>query len=420
MKIWELVFKVKKDYMKKFNAISYEKVDNKTCLENWIEKLDNIEYKKIFSYLNIKQKDNFLLFKYKDYEKLFYLNVDLQYKDFWHLYDGIFRECRGLVLDIKNEKIVCLPYEKFFNIDEQAETKEEVLVNKIKNAHCIEFANKLDGSLIISRYYNDNFFICSSGSMEKEESYPLQYANNTIMNKSNYQKLLNDFKDWTILFECITANNQLVVIYSKEDYGLHLIGMRNVITGELKPYSEIVTIAKNYNIPTTSKYNLSFEEILESRDKYKHTEKEGYVMYLDGQLVKIKCNEYILLHKRGKDSISKNDILKAFYFNTIDDLLSGSSLEMSILIKETLGTIKEYCSLMESKTCKLFETMPKERKEFFLSLKNQPKMFQKFLSAKYLNRSYSYLVELEAGESTSFIRYMELERRLKQLKENNF
>ena len=45
-----------------------------------------------------------------------------------------------------------LPYEKFFNIDEQAETKEEVLVNKIKKAHCIEFANNTNLTILSLPY----------------------------------------------------------------------------------------------------------------------------------------------------------------------------------------------------------------------------------------------------------------------------
>lgn len=411
MKIWDLIINIKNDYLKEFNSISYEQKDNKTCLEIWVNELNNQEYKNILSFIKIKQKNNFLLLKYKDFEKLFY-NENLSYYNFWHLYDGIFRECRGFVFDIEKEKIVCLPYEKFFNINEQEETQENKILEMLNNAKKVEFSNKLDGTLIISRFYENNIFSCTSGSMDEKITYPLKWANKLILEKKEYQNLISNFPDWTFLFECITSNNQLVVIYNENQYGLHLIGMRNVNTGELKSYSEIIELAKKYNISVTENYKMSFDEILASRNKYKHTEKEGYVMYLDGILVKIKCDEYMLLHKKGKDTISKNTILKAVYQGTIDDILSSSKPELKIVIEETLMKIEKYCMLMELHTENLFQKAPKEKIEFYKYLKTIPKMFTKFLNAKYKNKEYSYLVELEAGESTSFIRYSELEKRI--------
>ena len=145
MKIWELVFKIKKEYLNKFHNICYD-YPNEVCLLHWINELGYKEYIDIFNYLTIKQLGNNLLFKYKDFEQLFYYNQELKYRDFWNLYDGIYRECRGLVLDIKNEEIVCLPYPKFFNINEQDETSEIVIRNKLLKAvllYCIPYPPNL-------------------------------------------------------------------------------------------------------------------------------------------------------------------------------------------------------------------------------------------------------------------------------------
>lgn len=386
-----------------------------TVEENFLKKVEKLgsPYTDMFSYINVKQDGNKVLFKYKDFEKLF-RETELQYHDFWHMYNGLFRECRGFVYDLEKHEIVALPFQKFFNIDEQEETSMENIHRMLNDAKTVEFGNKLDGTLIIARWYEENVFSCTSGSLTDENVYSLKYARK-YLNTENYIHLLNDFEDWTCMFECISPNNQLVVVYSKEQYGLHLIGMRNVKTGELKSYSEIKQIAKKYNVSVTEDYSMTFDEILASRKNFKHTEKEGYVMYVDGILVKIKCDDYILLHKMMKQNISKNSIIKAVAQNTIDDMIASNDEEVKRVIYETLQVVSEYESKMEAKVQELFQETPKEKREFFQHIKNLPKMYNRFLSAKYLNKPYSFLVEVDAGESSQYIKYAEIERRLEIL-----
>lgn len=399
------------ELLRKIKEIEGKEKTEKTFLKK-VEKLGS-PYTEIFSYINVKQNENKVLFKYKDFEKLF-RETELQYHDFWHMYNGLFRECRGLVYDLEKHQIVALPFQKFFNIDEQEETSMENIRKMLKNAHTVEFGNKLDGTLIIARWYEGELFSCTSGSLTEENVYPLKYARKFLGN-DDYTSLVKDFEDWTCLFECISPNNQLVVVYSKEQYGLHLIGMRNVKTGELKSYSEIKEIAKRYNVSVTEDYCMTFDDILASRKNFKHTEKEGYVMYVDGILVKIKCDDYILLHKMMKKNISKNNIIKSVAQNTIDDMLASNDEDVKKVIYETLQVISEYESKMEEKVRELLQNAPKEKREFFQYIKTVPKMYHKFLSAKYLNKPYSFLVEVEAGESSSYIKYAEIERRLENL-----
>lgn len=391
-------------------------IEEKEKIEkNFLKKIEILgsPYTEMFSFINIKQNGNKVLFKYKDFEKLF-RETELQYHDFWHLYNGLFRECRGFVYDLEKHQIVALPFPKFFNIDEQEETSMKNIRAMLSKAKKVEFSNKLDGTLIIGRWYEGRCFSCTSGSLAEENVYPLKYARK-FLQQSNYERLLKDFEEWTCLFECVSPNNQLVVVYSKEQYGLHLIGMRNTSTGELKPYSEIKEIAEKYQISVTENYGMTFDEILESRKQFKHTEKEGYVMYLDGILVKIKCDDYILLHKMMRKNISKNVIIKAVATNTIDDMLASNEEDVKQVIYETLEIISEYERKMETNVSELFKTAPKEKIEFFKWIKTIPKMYVKFLTNKFFNKSYSYLVELEAGESSQYIKYSEIERRLEIL-----
>ncbi len=396
------------ELLKKIKEIEEKEKTEKSFLEK-INKLGS-PYTEMFSFVNVKQDENKVLFKYKDFEKLF-RETELKYYDFWHMYNGLFRECRGFVYDLEKHQIVALPFPKFFNIDEQEETSMENIREMLKNAKKVEFSNKLDGTLIIGRWYEGELFSCTSGSLTEENAYPLKYARK-FLKTEKYLNLLKDFEDWTCLFECVSPNNQLVVVYTKEQYGLHLIGMRNVKTGELKPYSEIKEIAEKYGVSVTEDYCMTFDEILASRKNFKHTEKEGYVMYVDGTLVKIKCDDYILLHKMMRNNISKNIIIKAVANNTIDDMIASNDEDVKKVIYETLQVISEYENKMEKDTEELFEKAPKEKIGFFKYIKTVPKMYSKFLTAKYLGKPYSYLVEVEAGENSSYIKYAEIEKRL--------
>lgn len=410
IKLIDIIKEVKNE-AGKLPEFNYDK-GNTTCFQRWLKET-NSPYQDLFHAINIKQNVTKLLFKYKDFEKLFY-NTDVNYHDFWNMYDGIYRECRGLVYDIKKEEIVALPFPKFFNIDEQPETSSENIQKLIQKAERIEFSDKMDGTLIISRWYENEVFSCLGGTLE-EKDYIIRYAKKHLDNEK-FQKLLHDYEEWTVLFECISPNNQLVVVYSEKDYGLHLIGMRNVKTGELKPYSEIEQIARKYEVPVTEKYNMTFDEILQSRKNFKHTDKEGYVMFLDGMLVKIKCEDYLLLHKMMRRHISKNAIIKAVVDNTIDDMIAGNDDEnIQKVIYETLEVIQDYVSKMEAKIQELYENAPKEKVDFFKYANELPKPYSKYVKFKYQNQPYSVLVEFQSEKAVSYVRYADIEKRLELL-----
>jgi hypothetical protein len=75
--------------------------------------------------------------------------------NFWDLYDGFYKECRSIVIDVKNEDIALSPFRKFRNINECEENSLENITRLMQSAKCIEFTNKLDGSMQSARYYNN-------------------------------------------------------------------------------------------------------------------------------------------------------------------------------------------------------------------------------------------------------------------------
>lgn len=416
IELLKIIKDLKQEYIKKFNNIEY-KFEKGTCIENWVGKLQNPFFTSVFEKLKMRQFENIIIFKYLDFEYLFYKNPEISYTQFWNLYNGIYRECRGITIDVEKEEIVTLPYPKFFNINEQEETSEGNILTALKKAKKVEFTDKLDGSLIISRWYNGRDFTTSSSVIDEKDSSIISYAKK-ILKQENYQLMLSSYPNWTFLFEEISGNDQHTVIYNQESYGLYLTGMRNVDTGELKSYEEIVSIGKNFNVKIPEKYNLTFSEILSEREKFKHSEKEGYVMNIDGWLVKIKCTEYILLHKMLKNNYSKNDIIEAIYKNRIDDIYSTADDTFKQVINETINIINEYCYLVDKEVEKYFLAAPKDKIEFHKYVKTIPSFYSRYVTQKYYNKNISYLIVRDCGKTVQYVKYLEMEQMIDNIKNN--
>jgi len=412
-KVLELVKKIKKDYIEKFGDIQYYYKDM-SCIEYWASKLNNEEYDRILSMLNIRQYGDYVIFKYIKIEVLFSRDESITYSKFWNLYDGIFRECRGITIDVVNNEVVALPFDKFFNINECEENNEKNIRNMVKNAKYVEFSNKLDGSLIISRYYRDDIWL-SSSSYAGDGSPIIRFARKCM--DDNYKKLLMDYSDYTCMFESIFSGDPHIVVYSQREFGLYLIGMRNVKTGELKRYSEVIEIAQRYNVKSTEQYLVSLDYILDTKSHYKASQKEGFVMNIDGYLVKIKCDDYILFHRMAESNCSKNTIIKALYYDRIDDLRSSIPEPFIEKFDEDMGVIRTYCNLMDIHVNKYLENAPKDKVEFFNWVKSVPKFLRNYVINKYLGKNFSYLSYNDVVDNVKFVKFKEMEEFIEKLKD---
>ena len=153
---------IKNEYINKIGKISYSYTSKQTCLERWIEELNNIEpinqyqeYRNIVSCLELNQYNNGLLIRYGRYSNIYDGEVDDSPEDFWNKYNGFYRECRSLVIDVEKNCIILSPMKKFFNINEIEETTLENIQRRIDKAKTVEFSDKLDGSMQSARWYNN-------------------------------------------------------------------------------------------------------------------------------------------------------------------------------------------------------------------------------------------------------------------------
>lgn len=302
-----------------------ERTSDLSCtFKERIELLNDATYNSIFKPIQFLQKDSLVLFRYGNYSDVFSGETEFgaSYTQFWDMYDGIYRTMRSIVINIDTLEIVTYPFDKFFNINEMDETDVVVIKERIKNAKSIEISDKLDGSMASVRYYNGEIFATGSKSIIREQSWRLDDVYKMIESSPNIKQLVMDHPNYTFIFESITKSDAHVVIYDDLDLGLHLIGARNMDTLEMLSYKEIVELANKYNVLTTTIFDKTFEEVMNSLDDKKSNEKEGFVLNIDGFYVKIKYNDYVLMHNILSNISSINLVIRNYADETLDDLLS--------------------------------------------------------------------------------------------------
>jgi len=228
-KPYTLIMKIKKDYTEKFGL---DTLDFKT----WLVKLNKSEYNDVFGCLQTNQHEEFLLIRYGI--------ADMQ-ESMWTDIDSIYRECRSLVVDLKEDKIVLLNFRKFFNLNE-AENDIESVMKEIEGAEIVEFANKLDGSMQSVRYYKNDYFMAGSMALDLNKSWRLQDGYSMLTD--NHKQMIKNNPIFTFIFEYISVRDAHVVIYEKDKEGLYLIGMRNADTGEELNYAELRKFARKYGV----------------------------------------------------------------------------------------------------------------------------------------------------------------------------
>lgn len=113
---------IKNEFKKKLGYITYYYTEgytdeSQTCLERWVEYLNGIkpynqyqEYADLLSCLELNQYGDLLLLRYGRYSNIYDGEIEKSGEDLWDRYDGFYRECRSIVIDVKKECIVLCPF----------------------------------------------------------------------------------------------------------------------------------------------------------------------------------------------------------------------------------------------------------------------------------------------------------------------
>ena len=306
-------------------------------IETMCQRLDKYYYS--------NEYDNFLkcsqIIVYNKYNLFKYSLIKGGNIDIYTNPKSIYREMRGLVINMETKEIVLCPFQKFFNINEIAETSMDIVKSLIPRAKSIEITNKLDGSMVSIRYYHDDFFIAGTGSLNAENNFRLAEARYFLTEQQ--KRMIMNSPNLTFIFEYISTRDRHVVLYDESQQGLYLIGIRDGQTGIEYSYR---TIFENYSIPyhvpMTKIENRTINEIIQSRTEYKGYEKEGWVINIDGKKFKLKCLDYLKLNKILEDVFSEKSVIFAIANNMLDDMFANIPKAYHPQVYEIVNKVMKY------------------------------------------------------------------------------
>ena len=328
--------KLKEDYTKHF-GISLD-IDFKLMIE--MMKKHMLPYNEIFDQVQINQCGSMVLIRYGLHE---------MGRGMWEDKNSPLREARSLVFDIMTEELVLTPFRKFFNLNEVEENSIENIEKEIIECKRFEVSEKMDGSMQSYRYYNGRIIGSGSMALDPRNSFRLEEGYQLLTD--NHKKMIKSMPTITFIFEYISEKDKHVVPYDYDTQkGLYLIGMRNVINGEEYPYETIKEVSEAFNVPCCKIYQYdTLQEVLEHLNKMTVKDGEGFVLNIDGHKIKLKCEDYLQLHRLDDKLSSPNVIIQAYAEGTIDDLYANMTPLMKEKNKDIMDVIEKFMYKMKHK-----------------------------------------------------------------------
>lgn len=259
-------------------------------------------------------------------------NAKTQYERMWNEWT---LACRGLIMDEKRN-IVARPFPKFFNLGEYEH-------QEIPNEP-FEVYDKLDGSLGVLYWIEDEAFIATRGSFMSEQAEQA-----TLMLNTTYKALIPQLdRSKTYLFEIIYPANRIVVDYGNREE-LVLLGIIDTATGKEEELLDI-------GFPMVKKYD-GIKDLRELKSM-EEDNREGFVVrFKNGLRIKIKFEEYQRIH-RIVTSVSSIDLWEAMKEGKpFDEILERVPDEFYDWVRHTEKKIKAHYKLIE-------ETARNEMKQF--------------------------------------------------------
>lgn len=298
-------------------------------------------------------------FYYQDYGNYRVFNYRLaSYSDFC-LPDAL--EARGIMFYLKEgqePKLVCRPFKKFFNRNENPFTMNLDL-SKVKKA-----AIKEDGSIITSFMDQETgkLRVKSKQALFSEQALMAQAFLEDPTNFMFYEEVEDlTAEGFTVMFELVSPANRIVLEYQKTE--LRVIGIRCNTTGNLierETLSDGIFMAvrnrwvhEMHNFHKNPKgFNEQFVEGVPAQMGF-----EGYVFTLeDGTMFKEKTDWYKSLHHL-KDSVnSERHLFEAIIDEAVDDVKAMFATDEF--------TIKRITD-MENKVIPKFNHMIKTIEDFY-------------------------------------------------------
>lgn len=356
----------KDNYM---NVLISDRAESHDLTEKWGMNLNLNDFKHLFDHKEFKLKIEIV-----DGVEVGILTYAVQSKNIWNYNNS--REARGITFNMKTGQIICRPFHKFFNVDE----------NKYSQRNNIDWDNivimkKLDGSLVTPVLINNKVFWKSKSSFYSDVARKTQklYENSDVNFKLTIENYLKNGK--TPIFEYISPDNRIVVEYQEET--LVLLNVRDIQTGKYTGESETIShIEKSIlNIDELINYVRNLKDI------------EGFVVFDGNDFYKIKTNWYIERH-HIISGISYRTILEYILNDSIDDYVSTiNQLGYKKLSKEILkmwDKVVNYYYNLESEIMNIYESNSgKEIKDFAIYVHENYSKYSAVLFDIYKKKDYN-------------------------------
>lgn len=262
-------------------------------------------------------------------------------------------KARGLFIDTVNGKVVARSYDKFFNLNERAETKLDMLQFKLKFP--VTAYVKENGFLGLVSYNEeqDDFFICSKSTLEGPYAqWMRQIFLDTVKRPEELKQYLKEH-NVTLVFECIDPVNDPHII--KYDYPkvVLLDVIKNQLTYEKLPYSQLCDFEKfGFEIKRKAAVLNSWSEFYSwytdvSNDDYLFDGKEieGFVVEdSSGFMFKLKLSYYSFWkHMRSV----ANSLFRCGYYKHTGSLLTPLANEFYGFLKEQMSDENHPTNIIE-------------------------------------------------------------------------
>jgi hypothetical protein len=285
---------------------------------------------------------NVISFDIDEERQLLLLNYTSQAHNVLHVYDNGWSNelklCRGLVFSFKEEvKLVSRGFEKFFNANEQRENQTNSLINKYKgkfNAY-----EKIDGHMI--EFFENENELCATtrgkfNTLSAQESLSLVSPKEWKACKS-FLKTAHNIDLMTIVAELVSPSSKVFVDYDNKENVYILAAYdklgNKIDNGLLKNISSFIDKAK---LPKFKQFTV--KEMFEEVRRRDVDNNEGWVMDLDGTLLKFKYNNYIGMMVNSK--MSYRYLMQTIMNKTTDRMISTLDRESLSNANMLLSNIK--------------------------------------------------------------------------------
>jgi hypothetical protein len=148
-------------------------------------------------------------------------------------------------------------------------------------------------------------------------------------------------------------------------------------------------------------YNQTLAEVISELDKYSGQEREGVVLYIDGFMVKLKYNDYVVCHRVLSLVSAPNLVIRKIADNDFDDYYSKIPQAYKGLVKSIYQIVMEYMinkkTMIQKAITQAQEALGQDyndRKTFMMWVNNSANVktdIRSYVISEYLGKSYNLL-----------------------------